>query len=1115
MAKIVWFGVLIRAAGAAAVAGLIWFAGPFARYGDGRPLEDPKPRLAAILIVLLAVAAGGAYRLYQRRKRAARLALALGVKAGAPKSLVEKTLLDLPWYVLIGAPGAGKTAVLANSGFRPLLAPDPVAGVGAGRARACWASDDVVVIDAAARPASKDLTDALERQSWRAFFDQIKRNRPREPINGVLVAISVADLLTLPPAAATAQAAAIRAGLMELRKSLGVDFPAYALFTKADLVLGFREFFASLDDAGRAQVWGATFETPGKAKSALAKLGPELAALVACLNQLAPGRLAEEKDPAKRALLFGFPAQLEALSLRAKAALDEIFDPARYKINTPLRGFYFTSAVQQGAPIDQLLGIFAKDIGAEAYATSVEPSRAKSFFLEGLFKKVLIGEAGLVSAARGWSASRAAFASLIIVAPLILGALWMGYAKTNERIARSVAAAANYRALAAGLGATDSVSDHDLARVLPALHALRFLPGGFAAERTAAEDRAAGLGLSQSARLRSAAEAAYGAGLERLLRPRLIYRLEEQLAADAANPTALFETLEAYLMLGGLAPVDRQALIAWLERDWSKNLYPGGKNADGRKELEQHVSAMLDLAPPRGPMIALNGPLVEKAQAALAKVSVAERAFQILAARAKAGPGEDWVAGAAAGPESLVVFDKSIETVRTPYFLTKPGFQRAFLDQLPAIGADMARLRRILGAAGDQPEVSAQYDRLQQDLVDAYVKAFAAAWRSALDKLKIRRLVADRPSYPLLAAAASPNSPIARILDSIRDETTLADPEAAGAAAVVGTAGETPAAMIDAALRPYHQLADGEPKQRPIDKLLARLSDLRADLSRLAAESAPSDEGAGKFAESVAGLEADASNLPPPFAQMMSETAEAAKAEAGDLAAGRILEALRGAIAPVCRDRIASRYPFARDAKREVALEDFTHMFGPKGLLDQFASAHILPAVDASGPEWKWRDEGALAKRLGPSGLADFQRAAEIRAAFFAAAEPPAPGFAFSVTPPTIAGARLDINGTIIAAKTRKAAAASAQWPGPADNRRAALTFARGNHAPAAIERTGVWSIYRLIDAGRAGSNGAVTFSLGGRDLDYRFESRGASPGASLKPLDLTELRKFRCPHGG
>ncbi len=45
--------------------------------------------------------------------------------------------------------------------------------------------------------------------------------------------------------------------------------PVYALFTKADLIAGFTEFFDDLDREKRDQVWGVTFPlaTPRPARS--------------------------------------------------------------------------------------------------------------------------------------------------------------------------------------------------------------------------------------------------------------------------------------------------------------------------------------------------------------------------------------------------------------------------------------------------------------------------------------------------------------------------------------------------------------------------------------------------------------------------------------------------------------------------------------------------------------------------------------------------------------------------------------------------------------------------------------------------------------------------------
>ena len=74
--------------------------------------------------------------------------------------------------------------------------------------------------------------------------------------------VAIALSATSPPRRRTerlAHARAIRRRVKELSDQLGVRVPVYALFTKADLIAGFMEFFDDLDREKRGQVWGMTF----------------------------------------------------------------------------------------------------------------------------------------------------------------------------------------------------------------------------------------------------------------------------------------------------------------------------------------------------------------------------------------------------------------------------------------------------------------------------------------------------------------------------------------------------------------------------------------------------------------------------------------------------------------------------------------------------------------------------------------------------------------------------------------------------------------------------------------------------------------------------------------
>ena len=110
-------------------------------------------------------------------------------------------LYDLPWYLLIGPPGSGKTTALVNSGLKfPLsrgATPAAIAGVGGTRYCDWWFTEEAVLIDTAGRYTTQDSDASTDKQSWFAFLALLKKNRPRQPINGVIVAISLEDLMTL------------------------------------------------------------------------------------------------------------------------------------------------------------------------------------------------------------------------------------------------------------------------------------------------------------------------------------------------------------------------------------------------------------------------------------------------------------------------------------------------------------------------------------------------------------------------------------------------------------------------------------------------------------------------------------------------------------------------------------------------------------------------------------------------------------------------------------------------------------------------------------------------------------------------------------------------------
>ncbi|PZU91527.1 MAG: type VI secretion system membrane subunit TssM [Chelatococcus sp.] len=1196
-----WLRMAAILLGALALAALFWFGGPFVAFGEVRPFESVWVRGPLVALILLGALAWCALIVIRRRKAAAALADALekeestgdgAALSGAMRDALATLkrarakdggdyLYDLPWYVIIGPPGAGKTTALVNSGLKFPLArgatPEAVAGSGGTRYCDWWFAEDAVLIDTAGRYTTQDTDTKAEKASWFAFLDLLKTNRPRQPINGVLVAISVEDLMTSTPEEIAAHADAVRARLLELHERLKVDFPVYAIFTKSDLIAGFNEFFGALTEPQRRMVWGHSFQTADKTRNMIADVPPEYDALIERLNERLPDRLQDEHNPTARARIFGFPSQMATLKRGIVDFLGRVFEPTRYHANATLRGFYFTSGTQEGTPIDQLIGALSRSFGSEHAETGSFSGRGKSYFLTDLIQKVVIGEAGWVStdlgAARRATLLRVAgFATVALVSLAALGLWWTSFSRNSDLINNTNYGLADYRASAAPVLQETTISERNFSKVLPLLHKLRQLPTGYATREEPTPVMAT-FGLSQRERLQNAAEITYQQALERMLRSRIVFRLEEQLEANQNNPGFVYEALKVYMMVGGQAKLDRDLVVSWMRLDWAENLFPGAANAKGREALEEHLVAMLDLDEGDGePMVKLNQSLIEASQRTLRRLSIAERAYELLRTQARGQSQKDWVAARRGGSDVRLAFEgvagEDLDAIRVPYFYTYDGFHEAFVGRLGDIGERIERERWVLGENVDQQAIVAQYATLFQDLMKLYSRDYVTTWQRTLRRLKLRPLNADKPQYVALSAMAAPTSPFKQILESVRDETQLTKekPSAKKAAAqaakdeldkrasdalnrlgtnlplaapgverVLGSGGqEALGGDIEAQFKAFHVVVDGELGRRPVDQLLQIFAEINQNLAIAATTPAQSAAANAALVPLIASLRANSSRYPAPFDAMVVQAVNDFEGDATGATVALLRQALGDQVTRVCNEVLANRYPFVKASTRDVPLADFARLFAPGGIMDKFYKERLEPFADTSKAQWSWRVDSRVARALSPTTLREFQRASEIKEAFFPTGGN-LPSFQMIVTPTALsadaASAKLEINGFTVASQQGVNTPSPVMWPG-AGIARTAITlalgggsgggafgggfFSSGPSAPSGeaklFDKDGVWSFFRLLDAGsvlKQGDNVGLTLTAGGRQVGYQF-----GVGSLKNPLILPALREIRCPSG-
>lgn len=313
---------------------------------------------------------------------------------GRPRAIEE-----MPWYVMIGAPGSGKTTALLNSGLRfPLYTSDSGASVpGVGGTRNCdwWFADEAVLLDTAGRYTTQDSDRKADAAAWQGFLSLLQQHRPARPLNGAIVTVSVLDLMLWAKAERAKFAAHVRMRLSEMYAALNQRFPVYVLVTKMDMLAGFTEFFGDFDHAARMQVWGTTFSHDIDPALIAVPYAGDFAALEERLGAEMVARLHEEPDLQRRAAIYRFPQQFHPIGALVGEILAQAFGTQVNHRPLQLRGVYYTSATQEGNPIDRVLATMARTFKLERNAAALTGGTGKSYFVTRLLREVVFPEQNL------------------------------------------------------------------------------------------------------------------------------------------------------------------------------------------------------------------------------------------------------------------------------------------------------------------------------------------------------------------------------------------------------------------------------------------------------------------------------------------------------------------------------------------------------------------------------------------------------------------------------------------------------------------------------------------------------------------------------------------------
>jgi type VI secretion system protein ImpL len=960
------------------------------RASKGRALAtgDRRPELVA-LRARLRKSFAEVKRLRGGRAGSRRLPLILAI--GAPAS-GQKTMLEALGLAVLsppsGRPGGRESTErdLGSAGHAASLPPTQSCDV--------WCSPEAIVV--AVKVGTEDQQKG--RDSWLALLDELRRFRRDHPVDGVWLTVGVPQIGSAEWASGGVPQH-IRARVDDVVDRLETIVPVYLVFTMADRIPGFTEFwngFPKPDDS----TWGASFspEDDRIASEPAKAVEREFALLGQALHARLIDQLPREADAARRVSVLRFPVEFQTLTSPVTRLVETLCRPGPALQNLVFRGFYFASAgPAPAAPRFFLTDLYRSVILPDRYLGARSPHALRRLARRDLRTSLL-----------------ALAVSLVVVVPALAS-----YVHNVELVDR--VRAAGHAIAAADPSSTPGTHGDPIEPALDALNqcdhdADTFGISGWFAPRAARELR---IPLAQ----------AYVARLHAWMSQRLRRELERRLDAITAGHglpdlpstldenTPLHDAYDSVKLVATLVQPAGHAHTEWaaqhLAAAW-RSVLPEGDAVPAERLIEHArnylaaLEANADLAWPTGRSLV-------SARERLRRLDVRGMPYRRILLSARDAPP---VRASAVFSPGSIEFLASRGDVQVPGPFTASGWPkiRAALHSPTPLAASVYVERWVL----DDASLPADDAALRSQVTLAYFDEYVRRWMSFLDELKVKTPDDVSQAKAELIAFKEGDGFYKTIFElfgqnAIHDDEPVSLPEAGGLLSRIpwlsaqgdaaATTSSTPS-PVERGFRPLLAFA-GDPRSSgpgssgqkgpggsvaPLDAYLAILDRLKAALDApppakpaLQDAQSPFTEAGTGVAALLDGVEEPARGrlwrllMPPVMGGVLAAKAEGMTTLSGDW---------NSAVYTAWDQKLRDHFPFARVPHAEPAnFADFNGFFRPDGILWGFVHAHLADWVEENGDGRYVARQGA--DSLAPDMLACLTVAQEITDAFFEAGGEP------------------------------------------------------------------------------------------------------------------------------